>query len=146
MTLDSSTAIAPRSVDNVTYPGAQFAVPPSPDSGDLAGKNDWAERLDSFLQLQDGWDGYRAPRPSEHAIARALMLVGALGSVFDDCEVEIAPFLDGGITISIEHPRGHWLDLTIENDRMMSVERSDEPGGRAKVMDLERHLMWLLRN
>jgi hypothetical protein len=126
---------------SVTY---QFAIPAPPESGVVAGQSDWPELLESFLNLRDGWDGHRAPRPSEHAVARALVLMGALESEVGECAVEIAPFLDGGVAITIEHPSGRWLDLTIENDRTLTAERSDESGGRKRVTDLERLTQWLL--
>jgi len=70
-------------------------------------------------ELKDGWDSYKAPAPSKEAIDTAEKLQIGLSHR----KMEIGPFLDGGVivTIALDNNIGE-VELTIRNDGKIEAE------------------------
>lgn len=76
------------------------------------GMREAERKLWEFSQLQDGWDGYHARRPSSGEVAFALNVLRRI----EDCVVEVktpVPLLDGGIVLSFKMSGG-WYECSIE--------------------------------
>lgn len=133
----------------IVSPGAMFSpdllfVPPAPSSGELTIADELCDALDEFVLLRAGWDGYRAPPPAEHAIARTLEFVSKYGQRLLECDVELAPALDGGVALSVER-QGRWIDITFCNDHSIRVDRSDDIDEQVGPKDLGRHVDWVFQ-
>jgi hypothetical protein len=125
-----------------SWVSSNIFAPSSVDIGDVTIADDAVARIEELSELEDGWDSYRASAPSQRAIALALRLVRACAADLADCRVELGASIDGGVAFSIERG-GRWVDITLNNDRSVRVERSDDLDEIVSFPDLETHIRWL---
>jgi hypothetical protein len=73
-------------------------------------------KLESFRELQPGWDSYDAEPPSEKAIDNARKILHLLWSGGASSPVRIAPSVEGGVGIIFSGPGKKYADLECFND------------------------------
>lgn len=62
----------------------------------------WEANLDRMERLQEGWDGYRAPAPSKHAITLARSFLSTI-KAFNPPPSRVAPSAVGGVGITFRN-------------------------------------------
>lgn len=80
---------------------------------------DRINRIDSFAEMEAGWDGYRAPAISSDAIRNAKRLLVGLSNPL------IAPMGDGGVMIEFDDELGGMIAV-VSPDGSLSAEFVDD--------------------
>jgi len=89
---------------------------------------DFSEKLDSFGDLQQGWDSYDAPAPNACAIENArriLEFLALAGATF--LVRRVAPSVEGGVGIVFACQGQRYSDIECFNDGKIIAIASDGP-------------------
>lgn len=89
---------------------------------DLPNQKLLIDKVESFLRLPDGWDGYYATAPSVGVVEDTIRLIKRIGKPF-----EAYPISDGRIQLEIENDEGY-LELEIREGHQVELycERAQE--------------------
>lgn len=90
----------------------------------------FAGKIDEMSRMADGWDGYRAPKPSLRAQVRALRLLDEIAAALvcfgsDWSGLSLVPTLDGGMQFEWRR-KGKDLEIWIYADGRTTALRSTD--------------------
>lgn len=74
------------------------------------------ERLDSFRDLQRGWDSYGAEPPSEIALSNARRLLRVAWEFEEGAKIRLSPSVEGGVGVIFGGGVKKYADIECFND------------------------------